>query len=131
MIYKDFKILIALGCSFASIGPLMRNLCSRMGVNYRGDLDKVNGEFITAGGYTLRVGFVVDSLLAINPEKFRGCDLVIDEVVQVLRHLLTSSTCNRGMATNLTKRYHISLKPSYGESLRRTTSMIATRTVSR
>jgi hypothetical protein len=31
--------------------------------------------------------------LAIDPEKFRGCDLVIDEVVQVIRHLLTSSTC--------------------------------------
>lgn len=74
---------------------LMRHLCSRMGVDYRGDLDKVQGDFITRAGYTLRVGFVVDSLLAINPEKFRGCDLVIDEVVQVLRHLLTSSTCNK------------------------------------
>ena len=86
---------------------LMRNLCSRMGVDYRGDLDKVNGEFITAGGYTLRVGFVVDSLLAINPEKFRGCDLVIDEVVQVLRHLLTSSTCNKdGKRPALLARLH-------------------------
>ena len=86
---------------------LMRNLCSRMGVDYRGDLDKVNGEFITAGGYTLRIGFVVDSLLAINPEKFRGCDLVIDEVVQVLRHLLTSSTCNKdGKRPALLARLH-------------------------
>ena len=86
---------------------LMRNLCSRLGVDYRGDLDKVNGEFITAGGYTLRVGFVVDSLLAINPEKFRGCDLVIDEVVQVLRHLLTSSTCNKdGKRPALLARLH-------------------------
>ena len=86
---------------------LMRNLCSRMGVDYRGDLDKVQGEFIAEGGYTLRVGFVVDSLLAINPEKFRGCDLVIDEVVQVLRHLLTSSTCNKdGKRPALIARLH-------------------------
>ena len=72
---------------------LMRNLCDRLRLDYRGDLDKTNGRFITGAGYTLRVGFCVDSLLAIEPEQFRGCDLVIDEVVQVLRHLLISSTC--------------------------------------
>jgi hypothetical protein len=72
---------------------LMRNLCERLRLNYRGDLDKSNGRFITGAGYALRIGFCVDSLLAIEPEQFRGCDLVIDEVVQVLRHLLTSSTC--------------------------------------
>jgi Domain of unknown function (DUF3854) len=72
---------------------LMRNLCERLRLDYRGDLDKTNGRFITGAGYTLRVGFCVDSLLAIEPEQFRGCDLVIDEVVQVLRHLLTASTC--------------------------------------
>ena len=86
---------------------LMRNLCSRMGVDYRGDLDKVQGDFITAAGYTLRIGFCVDALLSINPEKFRGCDLVIDEVVQVLRHLLTSSTCNKdGKRPALLARLH-------------------------
>ncbi len=35
----------------------------------------------------------MDSLLAIDPNKFAGCDLILDEVVQVIRHLLTSSTC--------------------------------------
>jgi len=74
---------------------LGRNLCHRLGVDYIGDLDKVQGRFIRDGGYALRVGFCVDSLLAIDPEQFRGCDLVIDEAVQVLRHLLTSSTCNK------------------------------------
>ena len=74
---------------------LARHLCHRLGMDYRGDLDRVQGQFITDCAYTLRVGFCVDSLLAINPESFRGCDLVIDELVQVLRHLLTSSTCNR------------------------------------
>jgi Domain of unknown function (DUF3854) len=72
---------------------LMRNLCERLRLDYRGDLDKSNGRFITGAGYALRIGFCVDSLLAIEPEQFRGCDLVVDEVVQVLRHLLTSSTC--------------------------------------
>jgi TusA-related sulfurtransferase len=72
---------------------LMRNLCDRLRLDYRGDLDKTHGRFITGAGYALRIGFCVDALLAIDPEQFRGCDLVIDEVVQVLRHLLTSSTC--------------------------------------
>ena len=74
---------------------LARHLCHRLEMDYRGDLDRINGQFITGSAYTLRVGFCVDSLLAINPETFRDCDLVIDEIVQVVRHLLTSSTCNR------------------------------------
>lgn len=74
---------------------LMRNLCQRWGINYRGDLDKANGQFITGSGYTLKVGLCVDSLLAIDPEKFRDCDLIIDEVTQVFRHLITSSTCRK------------------------------------
>ncbi|MEP0914025.1 DUF3854 domain-containing protein [Leptolyngbya sp. GB1-A1] len=72
---------------------LQRSLSQRLKLDYIGDLDKANGEFISGSAYTLRVSFVVDSLLAIDPDKFRGCDLVIDEVVQVIRHLLTSSTC--------------------------------------
>jgi hypothetical protein len=74
---------------------LTRNLCHRLGLDYRGDLDKVLGQFITGSAYTLRVGSCVDSLLALNPTQFYGCDLVIDEVVQVMRHLLTSSTCRQ------------------------------------
>ena len=74
---------------------LMRNLSERCGVKYRGDLDKHAGRFIAGDAYTLRVGTCVDSLLAINPEAFKGCDLVLDEICQVMRHLLTSSTCNK------------------------------------
>ncbi|MBD2234878.1 plasmid replication protein, CyRepA1 family [Phormidium tenue] len=75
---------------------LMRNLCRRLGVNYRGDIDRLNGEFIDGDGYTLRVGGCVDgTLLAIDPSKFKGCDLILDEFVQLMRHLLTSSTCNK------------------------------------
>ncbi|HEY9662704.1 MAG TPA: plasmid replication protein, CyRepA1 family [Allocoleopsis sp.] len=72
---------------------LQRSLSERLKLDYIGNLDKANGEFIAGSAYTLRVSFVVDSLLAIDPEKFKGCDLIIDEVVQVIRHLLTSSTC--------------------------------------
>jgi hypothetical protein len=73
---------------------LCRNICERLGLNYRGDLDKTpDGRFITGSAYTLRVGACVDSLLAINPQHFAGCDLVIDEAVQVAGHLLKSSTC--------------------------------------
>jgi hypothetical protein len=74
---------------------LTRNLCHRLGLDYRGDLDKVMGQFITGSAYALRIGSCVDSLLALNPTQFYGCDLVIDEVVQVVRHLLTSSTCRQ------------------------------------
>ena len=75
---------------------LGRNLCQRLNIHWRNDLDKVHGEFIAGDGYTLRVGFCVDALLAIDPEKFQGCTLVIDEAVQVFRHLLLSSTCRKG-----------------------------------
>ncbi|MBE9209211.1 DUF3854 domain-containing protein [Nostoc sp. LEGE 06077] len=74
---------------------LSQNLCARANLDYRGDLDKFNGNFIKGAAYTLRIGFCVDSLLAIDPQKFVGCDLIIDEIVQVVRHLLTSSTCDR------------------------------------
>jgi hypothetical protein len=72
---------------------LMRNLSERLGLDYLGDVDKANGKFIAGSAYTLRLGLCVDSLLAIDPNTFAGCDLVLDEVVQVVRHLLTSSTC--------------------------------------
>jgi len=72
---------------------LMRNICSRLRLDYRGDLDRVRGRLINGSAYSLRVGFCVDSLLAIDPEAFQGCDLLIDEAVQVFRHLLTSATC--------------------------------------
>jgi len=86
---------------------LMRNLCARMGLDYKGDVDRVNGDFITGSAYTLRLGLCVDSLLSINPEKFAGCVLVIDEFMQVFTHLLTSSTCNKdGKRAALLARLH-------------------------
>jgi hypothetical protein len=74
---------------------LMRNLCQRLAISYREDLARHQGRYMDSDGFTLRVGSCVDSLLAINPQDFTGCDLVIDEICQVLRHLLTSQTCNK------------------------------------
>jgi hypothetical protein len=87
---------------------LCRNICERLKLDYRGDLDKTaDGRFITGSAYTLRVGSCVDALLAINPQHFVGCDLVIDEAVQVVRHLLTSSTCAQdGKRPALLARFH-------------------------
>lgn len=81
----------ALGASHRIV--LSKNLCERLNLDYRGDLDKIGGQFINGSGYSLRVGTCIDSLLAIYPDKFAGCDLILDEVVQVVRHLLTSATC--------------------------------------
>ncbi len=74
---------------------LMRNLCDRLHLDYKDDLDKANGQFLTRDGYTLRIGLCADSLLAIDPNQCLGGILVIDEFMQVLRHLITSSTCNQ------------------------------------
>ncbi|MGH2415250.1 MAG: plasmid replication protein, CyRepA1 family, partial [Microcystaceae cyanobacterium] len=100
---SGFDKVIAAGHRIA----LMRNLCTRMGLDYKGDVDKVNGDFVTGSAYTLRLGLCVDSLLSINPEKFAGCILVIDEFMQVFTHLLTSSTCNKdGKRAALLARLH-------------------------
>ena len=74
---------------------LGRNLCTRTALHYRGDLDKLKGQYIHASGYTLRIGSCVDGLLSLDPNHFAGGDLVLDEAVQLVRHLLTSATCAR------------------------------------
>ncbi|OYQ61946.1 hypothetical protein B9G53_24785 [Pseudanabaena sp. SR411] len=90
---------------------LVRNLCKVMNADFKGDLDLANGQFITDSDYALRVGACVDSLLAFDPRQFVGCDLVIDEVEQVLRHLISGSTCNKdGKRPALLARLHILVK---------------------
>lgn len=75
---------------------LGRSLTERMQLTWRTDADKANGQWIANGEQaTYRLGLCVDSLLSIDPTQFQDCDLVIDEVCQVLRHLLTSDTCRK------------------------------------
>jgi hypothetical protein len=88
---QDAPRVLALGHRIA----LMRNLCDRMGLDYRSDVDEFRGQAFNADGVTHRVGLCVDSLGKINPEEFVGAIVVIDEFVQVLRHLLLSNTCNQ------------------------------------
>jgi hypothetical protein len=88
---KDEPKVIALGHRIA----LMRNLCDRMALDYRGDLDEWRGQAINDLGLAHRIGLCVDSLGKINPAEFQGAIVVIDEFMQVLRHLLLSSTCNQ------------------------------------
>jgi Domain of unknown function (DUF3854) len=83
--------VLALGHRIA----LMRNLCDRMGLDYRSDLDEFRGRAFNADGVTHRVGLCVDSLGKIDPQEFSGAIVVIDEFMQVLRHLLMSQTCNQ------------------------------------
>ena len=90
---------------------LVRSLCKAMNADFKGDLDLAEGQFITDSAYALRVGACVDSLLAFDPRQFVGCDLVIDEVEQVLRHLISGATCNKdGKRCALLARLHILVK---------------------
>ncbi|NJN48887.1 MAG: DUF3854 domain-containing protein, partial [Alkalinema sp. RL_2_19] len=88
---QDAPRVVALGHRIS----LMRNLCDRMGLDYRSDLDEFRGQALNTDGVTHRVGLCVDSLGKINPDEFAGGIVVIDEFMQVLRHLLLSHTCNQ------------------------------------
>ncbi|MFB2839059.1 plasmid replication protein, CyRepA1 family [Floridanema evergladense] len=75
---------------------LGRSLAERLGYTWRTDADKGNGYYIDENGCpTWRLGLCVESLLGIRPFQFVGATVVIDEVCQVFRALLTSSTCNK------------------------------------
>jgi Domain of unknown function (DUF3854)/Origin of replication binding protein len=88
---QDAPRVLALGHRIA----LMRNLCKRMDLDYRNDLDQFQGQSFNADGVTHRIGLCVDSLGRVNPAEFVGAIVVIDEFMQVLHHLLTSNTCNQ------------------------------------
>ncbi|MEW5857501.1 MAG: plasmid replication protein, CyRepA1 family [Cyanobacteriota bacterium] len=91
---------------------LGRSLAKRLNYTWRNDADKGLGYYLDASGRpTMRIGSCVESLLAINPIKFAGCDLVIDEVCQVVKNLLTSSTCSKdGKRPALLARFHWLIK---------------------
>ena len=87
---------------------LGRSLAERLDIAWKSDTDRANGSWIVGGAdLTRRLGLCVDSLLSIDPNEFRGCELVLDEFDQVLAHLLTSSTCNKdGRRPALLARLH-------------------------
>ncbi|MEQ8942968.1 MAG: plasmid replication protein, CyRepA1 family [Phycisphaerales bacterium] len=66
-------------------------LCLRLGISY---IDEERSDDFGLWGF----GLCVDSLhpnskAKINPEDFKGCDLILDECEQSIWHLLNSSTC--------------------------------------
>jgi hypothetical protein len=81
------------------------SIASRLGLVWRNDLDAAGGlQFDEASsqrfkGTPPRLCLCVDSLLALPVEALEGLLLVLDEVEQLLQHLLTSTTCraNRGL----------------------------------
>jgi len=95
-ILRDEPKVISLGHRIA----LQRNTCDRWGLKFKNDLDKFRGRFCGADGYASRMGLCIDSILSIRPEDVMGGVLVLDEFMQVLRHLFVGGTCahkgNRG-----------------------------------
>ena len=74
---------------------LGRGLAKRLDLTWKEDADKVEGRWFSESGYTDRIALCVDSLLSLNPDSFAGCTLVIDEVCQVVAHLILSATCQK------------------------------------
>ena len=72
---------------------LGKNLSNRIGLSWRNDLDHAKGFGYL--GSTNRIALCVHSLLMINPQDYIGCTLILDEVCQVLRCILTNSLCNQ------------------------------------
>ena len=88
-ILKDEPKVVSLGHRVA----LQRNTCHRWQLDFKNDLDKVQGRYCSADGYAKRIGLCIDSILSIRPEDVSGGVLVIDEFMQVLRHLILGDTC--------------------------------------
>lgn len=80
-------------------------LANRLGLVWRNDTTIAMGCTELADGEVMaglppRFALCVDSVLTLgDPEQWRGAVIVLDEVEQVLAHLLTSATCrqNRGL----------------------------------
>jgi Domain of unknown function (DUF3854) len=86
---KDEPKVVSLGHRVS----LQRNTCHRWELDFKNDLDKIHGRYCTAQGYTQRLGLCIDSILSIRPEDVQDGVLVIDEFMQVLRHLILGDTC--------------------------------------
>lgn len=74
------------------------SISNRLGLAWRNDLDWADGKFQNEAmgerwkGFPPRLGSCIDSLLAIPLEAFEGAVLLLDEVEQLLHHLLSSAT---------------------------------------
>lgn len=78
---------------------LQRGLANRLGLHFINDLDCGAGQWFDPASdlpVPNRFAACIDSVLKIDPAIIAGGTIVLDEVDQLLRHLLTSSTCRKG-----------------------------------
>jgi hypothetical protein len=81
---------------------LTRANSERMGCEYRTDVDRGYGHWINKAGQKIyKISTVVDSLGGFSPKDFAGSIVILDEVCQLIRSVLTSknigSRGNRGL----------------------------------
>ena len=66
---------------------LGRHLCDRLGLTWISDKDTIAGRRF--------VGLCGDSLWKLNPDNYHNAIIIIDEIEQVIWHILNSSTCRQ------------------------------------
>jgi len=65
---------------------LGRHLCNRLGLYWIGDKDPLSRRFI---------GLCADSLWKLNPDNYHNAILILDEIEQLIWHILNSTTCRQ------------------------------------
>jgi hypothetical protein len=63
---------------------LGRHLCNRLGLYWIGEKDPLSRRFI---------GLCADSLWKLNPDNYHNAILILDEIEQLIWHILNSTTC--------------------------------------
>ncbi len=66
---------------------LGKAICDDLGLQY---IDEKSSE-----GHRRHLGLCIDSLLKLNPEEWKGCYLILDEIQQLKWHVLNSNTCRK------------------------------------
>lgn len=66
---------------------LGKSICNNLGLQY---IDEKSQE-----EHRRHLGLCLDSLLKINPDDWKGCYLILDEIQQLIWHALNSSTCRK------------------------------------
>ncbi|MBY5284252.1 MULTISPECIES: plasmid replication protein, CyRepA1 family [Anabaena] len=66
---------------------LGKAICDDLGLQY---IDERSEE-----GHKRHLGLCIDSLLKLNPEDWKGCYLILDEIQQLKWHVLNSKTCRK------------------------------------
>lgn len=66
---------------------LGKSICNNLGLQY---IDEKSEE-----DHKRHLGLCIDSLLKLNPDDWKGCYLILDEIQQLIWHALNSSTCRK------------------------------------